>query len=120
MSIKFFQPPKNKQSLITNLLVLFILAFVCFPLHYERMFHSVDGFYYYLLAQMEWKWMPFGFGFGLNLFQGMGSTFPAINALLIPVILLQLLFNSGHLTHILTYALFSIELFLSAYLLSRL
>ena len=50
----------------------------------------------------------------------MGSTFPAINALLIPVILLQLLFNSGHLTHILTYALFSIELFLSAYLLSRL
>jgi hypothetical protein len=83
------------------------------------MFNGLDGSYMRVLIATQWEWMPLSSALGMNIFQGLGNVFYGTTMNWIPTYLIQLAIG-GEISPTLSYALFSVELYLAAYLWARL
>src|SRR3990170_2180829 len=102
---------------ILNLLSFAALCIVTFRLNEARLFVGLDGSYMSVLAKQRVLWTKPGLGFSSNVFQGVGNIWFPFDSALIPGYLLSSFLNSGKLDPALSYVIFSVELFVSTYLL---
>ncbi len=111
----------DKRSVVwvfaLNVLSFAALCVVTFRLNEARLFTGLDGSYMSVLAKQQVLWAKPGLGFTSNFFQGVGNIWFPFNSSLIPGYIVSSFLNSGKLDPALSYLIFSIELFVSTYLL---
>ena len=111
--------PGNVWSFFVNLASFVTFCIVAFSLNFKNLFLWRDGTYLMILAKQQLVWGDMGLGFTGNVFQGLGNIWLPYNLPLIPGYLLPMLFNGGEVDPVSAYVIFSVELFVMAYVLSR-
>jgi len=105
-------------ALPLHVAIVLVAAAIWLPFHADRLFNGLDGQYMLTLARDQWNWMPRGFALAASPLHGMGNIFYPMNMTLVPAMALQSAF-AGKIDPALTYAAFSAEMFLAAFLLAR-
>ena len=106
--------------LVANLLFLVAISSVVLANHSDMLLSGLDGAHLLEHVKEQHVWMPFGPQLGLNPLQGGANIFNPVNTGIIFTFLLQNFFFDGEISKILTFTLFSIELFLGTYVAFRL
>jgi hypothetical protein len=104
--------------LLINVCSLVAFGMIAFRANEAHLFFGLDGSEMMTYVRQQRIWMPAAAGFTNNFFQSMGNVWFPLNTHLIPGYLLPKLFAKGALDPVLAYVVFSVELFLSAYLAS--
>ena len=104
--------------LAVHMASLVAFGFVAFQANEAQLFPSLDGSYMMALAKQQAVWMPWAAGFSSNFFQSLGNMWFPINTHFIPGYILSLQLYAGEINPVISYVIFSVELFLSVYLLS--
>ncbi len=104
--------------LFTNICALVVLGFTAFRRNEATLFYGLDGNEMMTLAKQQFVWHMNWSGFGYNPFQSLGNIWLPINMKLVPGYAFSLAVNGGEIDPVLSYLVFSIEAFLSAYLIS--
>ena len=107
------------DSIYLHLLLLIIIAPFCLSHHPVRMFNGTDGIRHLIYAKLQWFWMSHQLYQGANIFEGMGNVFFGFNFIMSPVFFIQLMLTN-HIDVLITYSLYSLLCFLTAYLFARL
>jgi len=103
--------------LFVNLSSLILFGTLAFRLSAANLLYGLDGSYMMTIAKQQYVWTVPGFGLTNNFFQSLGNIWFPINTSFIPGYMLSLYLNGGEINPVVSYVIFSVELFLSAYLL---
>ena len=108
-----------KYYILINLLSFIALSLIIFEKNSEYLFYGFDGHYTLMLIekQMQSGWKTLGLG--INFLQSLGNVSYATNFWLVPSIWVAYLVDSIKLNQTILYLFFSLELFISALIISR-
>ncbi|MEO0248898.1 MAG: hypothetical protein ABIN58_05015 [candidate division WOR-3 bacterium] len=96
---------------------LIMLGFVAFSLNASYLLNGLDGSYLKVMARQQFLWGGMDLGYTNNFFQSLGNIKDHVNTNVIPGYLLSLYLNAGELDPVISYVIFSLELFASTYLI---
>jgi len=95
-----------------------VLGIVAFRHNQATLLYGLDGNEMMTLAKQQFVWHANWLGFGNNVFQSLGNIWLPINMKLVPGYAFSLAVNGGDIDPVLSYLVFSIEVFLAAYFVS--
>lgn len=118
------EPSTERRSLsmlllAVNLCSLAIFGVIGFSRNETNLLHGLDGSYVLTYAKQQAHWGTTSFGFSNNFFQSLGNVWLPFNTTLIPAYAISSILNGGELDPVIVYSIFSVELFLAAYLIGR-
>lgn len=105
--------------LVVNLASLICFGLVAFRLNQANLFYGLDGSEMLVLIKQQVMWGSGVAGFTNNYFQSLGNIWLPVNMNAIPGYIVSLWINGGELDQVIAYIVFSVELFLATYCLSR-
>ena len=100
-----------------HLVSLIIFGIIAFRMNAPYLFLGLDGSYMLTIVKQQYWWTQLDAGFTNNYFQSMGNAWFPLNAKLIPGYMVSMVSNGGEVDPVVAYEVFSVELFLSAYIL---
>lgn len=103
---------------LLNIISLVFLGVIVFSNNKARLFAGMDGAYVLTIAKQQALWMPSLTGFTNNFFQSTSNIWFPINTRLIPGYFVSSFVNGGTIDPVVSYIVFSIELFCGAYFLA--
>ena len=104
---------------VVNLASLVLFGLVAFRLNQANLFYGLDGSEMMVLVKQQAMWGSGAAGFTSNVFQSLGNVWLPVNMNAIPAYIVSSWINGGELGQVIAYTVFSVELFLATYCLSR-
>lgn len=104
--------------LLVQLLSLVAFLLVAFDNNRAYLLFGLDGHYMMTIAKQQHVWMPMSAGLTNNFFQSLGNVWFPLNTALIPGYAISLFSNGGEIDPVLSYVIFSVELFAAVFILS--
>lgn len=106
--------------LAVNVCALAVLGIFAFRRNQATLLYGLDGSYMMTIVKQQVVWAQAVTGFTNNYFQSLGNIWMPQNMNLIPGYALSVAINGGEVDPIVSYVMFSIEVFLSAYVVGKL